>query len=123
MTKELLSDLSLQQLAYRFEALCLEQYSSIEREEFVAYGHRYKQIWAVIDELKSRPGDQRRLLQRFFSHRNNQVRITAAHANLAIDYDRARAVFQDVADNDFGAQKLDAGMTLSNHDRGIYRPT
>lgn len=70
----------------------------------------------------SRPGDERRLLQRFYNHKNAQVALTAAHANLAIDYVRARKVFEEIAEDAMGIQQLEAGMTLDNLDRGIYLP-
>jgi hypothetical protein len=61
-------------------------------------------------ELKSRPGDQRRLLLRFFGHSNMQVRLSAAHANLAIDY-------PDISPTPNGVRN--AGMTLINLQRDL----
>jgi hypothetical protein len=111
------------ELLARFEKLCVEQYNALDRQEYAAFNRRYDRIQAIEDELKSRPGDQRRILMTLFGHPNMQVRLTAARANLAIDYPAARREIQDIADSKWGPQCLDAGMTLINLDNGIYRPS
>lgn len=123
MKKYPLSETSSDALMLRFEDLCLLQYRSLEREEIAAHNKRCDEIEAIVIELMARPGDERRLLQRFYSHKNAQVALTAAHANLAIDYARARQVIEEIAAYAMGTQQLAAGMTLENLDRGIYRPT
>ena len=118
-----LSVLSNEDIVQRFEQLCIEQYDAMEREEL---GRVNRLVWRIHDlvmELKSRSGDQRRLLRRFFGHPNMQVRLSAAHANLAVDYPAARREIQDIADSKWGPQCGDAGMTLLNLDNGIYRPS
>lgn len=115
--------LSATELKLLFEKLCTEQYDSLERQEIEAFNRRYDKIQAIQDELKSRPGDQRRILLQLFGHPNMQVRLTAAHATLAVDYLAARREIQDIADSKWGPQCGDAGMTLINLDNGIYRPT
>ncbi len=122
MKKHPLVETSSDALVLRFEDLCLLQYRSLEREEIAAYNRRLDEIESIVDELMSRPGDERRLLQRFYNHKNAQVALTAAHANLAIDYVRARKVFEEIAEDAMGIQQLEAGMTLDNLDRGIYLP-
>jgi hypothetical protein len=111
------------ELLARFEKLCVEQYDALDRQEYAAFNRRYDRIQAIEDELKSRPGDQRRILMTLFGHPNMQVRLTAARANLAIDYPAARREIQDIADSKWGPQCLDAGMTLINLDNGVYRPS
>ncbi len=118
-----LSCLPDSELLARFEKLCVEQYNALDRQEYAAFNRRYDRIQAIEDELKSRPGDQRRILMTLFGHPNMQVRLTAARANLAIDYPAARREIQDIADSKWGPQCLDAGMTLINLDNGIYRPS
>ncbi len=118
-----LSCLPDSELLARFEKLCVEQYDALDRQEYAAFNRRYDRIQAIEDELKSRPGDQRRILMTLFGHPNMQVRLTAARANLAIDYPAARREIQDIADSKWGPQCLDAGMTLINLDNGVYRPT
>jgi hypothetical protein len=118
-----LSCLPDSELLARFEKLCVEQYNALDRQEYAAFNRRYDRIQAIEDELKSRPGDQRRILMTLFGHPNMQVRLTAARANLAVDYPASRREIQDIADSKWGPQCLDAGMTLINLDNGIYRPT
>lgn len=118
-----LGALSNEEIVKRFEKLCIEQYDAMDREERGRVNRLVWRIHHLVMELKSRPGDQRRLLRRFFGHSNMQVRLSAAHANLAIDYPAARREIQDIANSKWEAQCLDAGMTLINLDNGIYRPT
>jgi hypothetical protein len=118
-----LSCLPDSELLARFEKLCVEQYNALDRQEYAAFNRRYDRIQAIEDELKSRPGDQRRILMTLFGHPNMQVRLTAARANLAVDYPASRREIQDIADSKWGPQCLDAGMTLINLDNGVYRPT
>jgi hypothetical protein len=120
---ENLSLLSTEDIVQRFEQLCIEQYDAMDREELWRVNRLVWRIHALEMELKSRPGDQRRPLRRFFGHSNMQVRLSAAHANLAIDYPAARREIQDIANSKWEAQCLDAGMTLINLDNGVYRPT
>lgn len=120
---ETLRALSNEEIVQRFEQLCIEQYDAMDREERGRVNRLVWRIHALEMELKSRPGDQRRLLRRLFGHSNMQVRLSAAHANLAIDYPAARREIQDIADSKWGPQCLDAGMTLINLDNGIYRPS
>lgn len=123
MSRINLKPLSTNDLLLLFEKLCVEQYDSLDRQEYAAFNRRYDQVQAIEDELKSRPGDQRRILMKLFGHPNMQVRLTAARANLAVDYPAARREIQDIADSKWGPQCGDAGMTLINLDNGIYRPS
>lgn len=118
-----LSCLPDSELLARFEQLCVEQYDSLERQEYTAFNRRYDRISSIQDELKSRPGDQRRILMQLFGHPNMQVRLTAAHANLAVDYLAARSELQSIADSRWYPQAADAGMTLDHLDSGFYKPT
>ena len=120
---ETLRALSNEEIVQRFEQLCIEQYDAMDREERGRVNRLVWRIHALEMELKSRPGDQRRLLRRFFGQSNMQVRLSAAHANLAIDYPAARREIQEIADSKWGPQCGDAGMTLINLDNGIYRPS
>lgn len=123
MSRVNLKPLSTNDLLLLFEKLCVEQYDSLDREEYAAFNRRYNRIQAIEDELKSRPGDQRRILMKLFGHPNMQVRLTAARANLAVDYPAARREIQDIADSKWGPQCGDAGMTLTYLDNGVYRPS
>ena len=58
-----------------------------------------------------------------FGHPNMQVRLTAARANLAVDYIAARRELEAIVDEQWFPQAGDAGMTLEHLDSGVYRPT
>lgn len=118
-----LKSLSVVDLRQLFEMLCIEQYDALERNEIAAFNRRYDKIQAIEDELKSRPGDQRRVLMHLFGHPNMQVRLTAARANLAVDYIAARRELQAIVDEQWFPQAGDAGMTLDHLDSGFYRPS
>jgi hypothetical protein len=123
MTPSKLKSLAAEELKRLFEQLCIQQYDALEGDAISSYNTRYDQILAIQNELKSRPGDQRRILMSLFGHPNMQVRLTAAHANLAIDYIAARRELEAIVDEQWFPQSGDAGMTLWNLDRGVYQPT
>lgn len=118
-----LKSLSNAEIVRLFEQLCIEQYDAIERNENARANRLILKTWALATELKSRPGDQRRVLMELFGHPNMQVRLTAAHANLAVDYVAARRELQAIVDEQWFPQAGDAGMTLDNLDSGFYRPS
>ncbi len=118
-----LKTLSNAEIVNLFERLCIEQYDAMEREEQTRVN---RLVWRIHDlemELKSRPGDQRYELMRLFGHPNMQVRLSAAQANLAVDYASARREIQDVKDSKWYPQAMDAGMTLYFLDTGESKPT
>ncbi|MGO4172177.1 DUF2019 domain-containing protein [Bosea sp. TAF32] len=123
MTPSKLKLLTLEELNRLFEQLCIKQYIALDRNEIASYNRRYDQIRAIEDELRSRPGDQRRILMRLFGHPNMQVRLTAARANLAVDYMAARRELEAIVEEQWFPQAGDAGMTLDNLDSGFYRPS
>jgi Domain of unknown function (DUF2019) len=78
---------------------------------------------AIEDELKARAGDQRRELLSLYSHPNAQVRLNAIKATLAVAPELARRALQAIADSREYPQAGDAGMSLWNLERGIFKPT
>lgn len=118
-----LRTLSNGEIVQRFEQLCIEQYDAMEREELGRVNRLVWRVHALEMELKSRPGDQRRLLITLFGHPNMQVRLSAARANLAIDYPAARREMQAIIDSKWYPQAGDAGISLENIDTGFFRPT
>lgn len=123
MIQSKLKSLTSEELKRLFEQLCIQQYDALENNAIGSYNRRYDTILAIQNELKARPGDQRRILMSLFGHPNMQVRLAAAHANLAVDYIVARRELQAIVDEQWFPQSGDAGMTLWNLDRGFYRPT
>lgn len=121
--KKNLRDLSNAEIVGIFEQLCIEQYNAMEREEQARVN---RLVWRIHDlemELKSRPGDQRYELMKLFGHPNMQVRLSAAEANLAVDYASARREIQAIKDSQWFPQAGHAGMTLYFLDTGESTPT
>lgn len=77
----------------------------------------------VETELKRRPPDQRRALLALYDHPNAQVRLAAAKSTLAVAPAAAREMLQIIADSGEFPQAGDAGMSLVNLERGIFKPT
>jgi hypothetical protein len=77
----------------------------------------------IHDELKRRPGDQRRILVQLFGFPNMHVRLQAAKLTLAVAPLEARAQLQAIVDSKWFPQAGDAGMCLHNLDTGFYKPT
>jgi len=121
MTKVRLDAMTTDQLVSRLTALCIDQYDAQECEEISKYTKLFHQITAIMKELESRPGDQRRALLALHHHPNAQVRLVAAYGTLSVAPAQSRAVFEQLVSTKEFPQALDAGMTLSNMDKGIFK--
>jgi ribosomal protein L29 len=118
-----LQDLSVDQLLERFTAIALEQDQAVLMDEIARFNKLFDQMDAVKKELRSRSGDQRRALLALYDHPNIQVRLKAAVGTLAVEPESARKLLQSIADSREYPQAADAGMTLGELDRGIFKPT
>jgi hypothetical protein len=78
---------------------------------------------AISQELKGRSEDQRRALLSLYHHPNMQVRVKAAKATLAVAPRDARKALEEIKASGWQPQALEAGMSLWNLDRGIFKPT
>jgi hypothetical protein len=117
-----LSDMSLDELVKRFETISLDQNEAILRDDNAKFNRLFGEMEYVENELKSRKGDQRRLLRQLYDHPNAQVRLKAAEATLAVEPEAARRQLQIIAGS-VGPQAGDAGMTLDGLDDGTFKPT
>jgi Domain of unknown function (DUF2019) len=118
-----LHELSVTDLVARFEQIALEQDQALLMDEVARYNTLYDQMDAVKNELKSRPGDQRRALLVLYDHPNGQVRLKAAIGTLAVAPESARESLQSIADSHEYPEAAEAGMTLWDLDRGTFKPT
>jgi hypothetical protein len=118
-----LEDLGVEQLVERFLALSIEQDEAERYDEIARYNRLFSRNHAVIDELRKREGDQRRLLARFFDHPNFKVRLNAAHATLAVMPEEARGVFEAIAQSGWQPYSGSASGTLQTLDSGFYKST
>lgn len=123
MSKKRPDNLTDDQLVHRFIEISLAQNEALLLDEIAKYNRLFDQKIAVLNELKSRPGDRRRTLLSLFAHPNVQVRLNAAKATLAVEPAAARQLLQSIADSPDFPQAGHAGMSLVNLDRGIYKPT
>ena len=114
---------SVDQLVERFVQICVAQDNALLGNELGKFNQLFAQMRAVTDELKRRPGDQRSALLALYQHPNPQVRLKAVKATLAVAPETARAALQAIADSKQYPQAGEAGMSLWNLDRGIYKPT
>lgn len=121
MTK--INQASTRELIDQFIKNAEEQYKALWGIDNAQYNRLYWEMKAIKEELKRRPGDDRRELMSLYDHPNMQVRLAAARATLALSYAAARQVIQQVADSGKLPYSADAGMTLTNLDRGFYKPT
>lgn len=118
-----LDKMSVAELVKVFAGLAIEQYDHILLGEVAQINRYYHKLKAVELDLKLRTGDQRCALMSLYDHPNPNVRVKAAKATLALAPTAARQVLETVASTCHGPEILEAGMSLTNLDRGIYKPT
>jgi len=123
MKRELLQDMAVEQLVAQFITIGLEQDLAIRKSNNAKFNRLFWQMEAVEEELKRRKDDQRQALVRLYHHPNTQVRLAAAKATLAVAPDAARRTIEAIAESRDYPQAGDAGMTLVNLERGIFKPT
>ncbi|WP_311029046.1 DUF2019 domain-containing protein [Mesorhizobium koreense] len=117
-----LTEMAVNKLVSSFEQHCLEQYKADLDFNMRRYNRAFDAMMAVSNELRSRPGDQRRALASLYDHSNEQVRLKAAIHTLALFPDDARAVMQKLIGDRIYPQAGDAGMLLDSLDEGRYVP-
>ena len=115
--------LSVAELVEHFTVLCVGQYEAELRGEGAKENRLIREMFAVREELKARPGDQRHALVPLYSHPNIQVRLMAAKETLAVASAAARDMLQAIKDSKQMPQSMDAGMCLWALDEGIFKPT
>ncbi len=118
-----LQDMSVAQLVELFTEFAIDQDMALLSLAQREVNKLYWDIDAIGLELKSRPGDQRSALLPLLKHKNKQVQLKAAHATLAIAPEEARTKLEEIRKSGWQPQALDAGMSLRNLYRGIYKPT
>jgi Domain of unknown function (DUF2019) len=105
-----------------FAAIGVEQDKARRADDFQKYKRLSVQMRAIDEELKRRPGDQRRSLLALYDHPNFQVRLMAAKLTLAIEPEAARQMLELIRQRRHQPQSGDAGMCLSMLDRGAFVP-
>jgi uncharacterized protein DUF2019 len=123
MKRAKLQDMTVKQLVERFTAIGIEQYQATLSGQHARFNRLFDEMVAIKDELKIRNGDQRQELLSLYNHPNAQVRLNAAKVTLAVAPEPARRALQAIADSREYPQAGDAGMSLYNLERGIFKPT
>lgn len=123
MSSTRLGDMSVQQLVNEFSALAMQQGQALLGNEIPKVNRLFDQLQSVARELKSRPDDQRAALMRLYDNLDMQVRVKAAKATLAIAPAAARAQLEQIEASGVQPQAGEAGMSLWNLDRGVFKPT
>jgi len=123
MKRSKLQDMTVNQLVERFTAITLEQDNALLRNEYAKFNRLFEQMEDVKRELKARDGDQRRALLPLYNHPNAQARLKAVKATLAVAPERARRMLEIIAESGEFPQAGEAGMSLVNLERGIFKPT
>jgi hypothetical protein len=122
MNQNKLEEMTINQLVSRFAELGVAQDRALLYSEIAKFNRLFLEMAAVRNELKRRPGDQRRALLTLYNHPNMQVRLQAATVTLAIAPEAARRLIEAIASSRKYPQAGDAGMTLDSLDRGIFVP-
>lgn len=81
-------------------------------DETSKYNRLYASYAAIVEELKSRPGDQRRLLIPLLDHPDIGVRLLTAKTVFALVPVEALATIEQIAASKKYPWAGDAGMTL-----------
>jgi hypothetical protein len=123
MKQAKLHGMTIDQLVEHFAAVALAQDQALLMNEYGRFNKLYGEMNEIKEELKSREGDQRTALLPLYKHQNAQVRLKAAVATLAVAPRAARQALETIANSKEYPQAGDAGMSLLNLDRGIFRPT
>jgi hypothetical protein len=118
-----LAKMSSMDLVKRFAQIVVAQDVALLGGERSKFNRLFQQMMDVTNELKVREGDQRRLLMELYNYPNMQVRVQAAKLTLAVAPVAARQQIEAIAETHWMPQAGDAGMSLSNLDPGIFKPT
>jgi hypothetical protein len=109
----------LEELLSSFVEIGIAQGEAAEEFRTGAFNRLFDRESRILDELKHRDNDQRRILIALYDHPNIQVRLNAAKSTYALNAVGARAVFMAFADSIFSPGAGSAGMTLWALDEGI----
>jgi hypothetical protein len=123
MKRVVLGEMTAKGLVELFAQIVVAQDRALLGRERAKFNRLYQQMEDVANELKTREGDQRRLLVELFNFPNMQVRVQAAKLTLAVAPVEARKQLEAIAATHWFPQAGDAGMCLDNLDAGRFKPT
>jgi len=118
-----LSVMSTEQLLARFVEIGIKEERAELYRDLRASKRLYWAMQAVVQELKSRPGDARSELLKLYDHPSMQVRLKAAKATLAVAPQAARQALETIKHSNCYPEAGEAGMSLWALDEGIFVPS
>jgi len=95
-----------------FAEIGIAESEAIDFFETARFNRLFDKEMAVVNELRSRPGDQRRSLFGLYGHSNMQVRLNAAQSTYALNPVAARAVLEEIAASRRMPQAANARLSL-----------
>ena len=122
MKQAKLEQMTTDQLVTRFAEIGIAQDQAELMGEIGKFNNLYRQMDATEKELRRRGREARLALLPLYDHPNMQVRLNAAKRTLGIVPDAARRALKAISDSKWQPQALDAGMSLWNLDRGVFKP-
>jgi methanogenic corrinoid protein MtbC1 len=123
MKRAKLEEMATSNLIELFVKIAVEQDNALLVGQTAKFNRLYDRMKEVSDELKARPGDQRRALMTLYEYPNMQVRLKAAIHTLAVAPVEARQAVEAIANSKWFPQAGDAGMSLHGLDSGTFKPT
>ncbi|GAB1716626.1 MAG: hypothetical protein NTAFB05_16680 [Nitrobacter sp.] len=108
-----LDTMSVDQLVGRFAAITAAQDDALLGHELTKFNRLFDRMLEVLEELKGRPGDQRRALMALYDYPNMQVRLKAAIHTREVLPVEARRQIEAIAESHWMPQAGDAGMALA----------
>lgn len=117
-----LDTMTSQAVVDEYVAIGMRQDQAIEQFDNRTFNRLVPRQMAIAAELKSRAGDERRLLVPLLEHPNWQVKLNAAHDLLVVAPEIARATLEAIALSKHYPHAGDAGMSLRALEQGIFKP-
>ncbi|HEX7791654.1 MAG TPA: DUF2019 domain-containing protein [Afipia sp.] len=117
------SDMTTKDLVDRFAQIGRAQDQALLGGQIAKFNRLFDQMAEVSNELKGRTGDERRALMVLYDFPNMQVRLKAAIHTLAVAPIEARGQLEAIAESKWFPQAGDAGMSLWNLERGVFKPS
>jgi hypothetical protein len=118
-----LEKMTVEQLVDRVTQIAVEQQTAELHGDLRKMRALYWKMDAVENELRARPGDQRRALLPLLQHGNIQVMLKAALSTLALEPNASRLVLEAIRFSTQQPQALEVGMSLHFLDEGVFKPT
>jgi hypothetical protein len=115
--------MSTDHLVQQFAVLAMRQDEALLGNDNAEVARLFSELMSIADELKTRPGDQRIALTSLYGHSNSQVRLKAAKSTLAVAPQAARQQLEEIKASQWSPQSMEAGMSIWNLDRGVFKPT